>query len=352
MSKLRTRVVTAAEECLARNKFVAPVTVVCSLGWLKSARVEEWRQGRLRHLDSAIAVDTPKLAEALEHLNEWARQQGLRPSDTAYLAATRDHHQLRFTASAEESIERAFQRHWLSPDLTEKRREQLEARQNKAPDLVVISPLNEWTCASCRMPSAEGEFLYMEDGKPLCLTCADFNHLLFLPAGNAALSRRAKKESTLSALVMRFNKRRKRYERQGILIEQAALEAAESQCFADEEVRSRRRERDAERRAVQDVEFQAAMAMAIVRSFPGCPEDRARSIAEHAGTRGSGRVGRTAAGRALDENAVRLAVIASIRHEDTPYDDLLMSGVPRADARERIRDEISAVLVGWGGLPL
>jgi hypothetical protein len=44
---------------------------------------------------------------------------------------------------------------------------------------------------------------------------------------------------------------------------------------------------------------------------------------------------------------VRLAVVASIRHLDTDYDELLMSGVERADAREQIRDAIDEVLTRW-----
>src|ERR1700754_2042950 len=54
---------------------------------------------------------------------------------------------------------------------------------------------------------------------------------------------------------------------------------------------------------------------------------RADAIALHAAARGSGRVGRSAAGRALDRDAVCLAVVASVRHVDTDYDALLMSGV-------------------------
>jgi len=55
----------------------------------------------------------------------------------------------------------------------------------------------------------------------------------------------------------------------------------------------------------------------------------------------------SAAGRALDEEAVTLAVIASIRHEDTEYDALLMSGVARADARDRVRAAVDEALEAW-----
>ena len=42
-----------------------------------------------------------------------------------------------------------------------------------------------------------------------------------------------------------------------------------------------------------------------------------------------------------------LAVVASVRHEDTDYDFLLMSGVPRDVARERIKATIDRVLRAW-----
>jgi hypothetical protein len=89
------------------------------------------------------------------------------------------------------------------------------------------------------------------------------------------------------------------------------------------------------------------MAEEIVRLFPGCPAGRAEAIAGHTSLRGSGRVGRSAAGRSLDEKAIALAVVASVRHEDTDYDDLLMSGVPRDVARERIRAGIERILQAW-----
>ena len=89
----------------------------------------------------------------------------------------------------------------------------------------------------------------MDEPGPLCLACADLDHLVFLPAGDAALTRRAKKASGLSAVVVRWSRTRKRYERQGLLVDEPALEQAEQQCLADEEARMRRRDRDRERRA-------------------------------------------------------------------------------------------------------
>ena len=209
---------------------------------------------------------------------------------------------------------------------------------------MVVQPVRDWTCAEC---SGTGDLLQMHDAGPLCLTCSDLDHLVFLPSGDAALTRRATKASTLSAVVVRWSRSRKRYERQGVLVEEPALALAEEQCMSDADARMRRREREKVRQAALDTKFQARLAEQIRQIFPGCAAERAIAIAEHTGLRGSGRVGRSAAGRALDDGAIVLAVAASVRHQDTDYDSLLMAGLPRDMARERVRPVIDRVLAAW-----
>lgn len=207
-----------------------------------------------------------------------------------------------------------------------------------------MSPIRDWTCTAC---GGTGGLLIMEDAGPLCMTCAELDHLVFLAAGDAALTRRARRASRLSAVVVRFSRSRGRYERQGLLVEEGALDSAEAECLADEPARARRRVREAARRADEDLDLQARMADAIIQMYPRCPARRAQDIARHAAARGSGRVGRSAAGQALDSAAIELAVAASVRHRDTGYDELLMSGVERAEARERVRGDVARVLDGW-----
>jgi hypothetical protein len=342
---LQTRVVAAAEDVLERQKYVAPVDICVGVGWLHSRNVDQWRQGRVGTLQDLLPVAPDRLAEVLGYLERWAAGKGLARSEAQYVAATRDRRALRFTAGDDPAFEAAWRIHWVAPDLTVAQREKITRKQSAVPDLVVIQPSKEFTCAECG--EDREDLLIMEDAGPLCMTCADLDHLVFLPAGDAALTRRAKKASALSAVVVRWSKSRKRYERQGLLVSEEALEQAEQACLADADVRMRRRERDAGRREHQDVEFTGRFGAEIARLYPGCPAERAEAIATHAGLRGSGRVGRSAAGRNLDEKAVTLAVIASIRHLDTDYDELLMSGVPRPDARERIRPAIDEVLAAW-----
>ncbi|XVU28754.1 DUF2293 domain-containing protein [Actinoplanes sp. CA-054009] len=341
-SKLERRVVTAAEQALKRQRYVSPLDVLSGLGWLTPGQVTDWRQGRAPVLEAVAAVSADRIADALEVFHRWVKSLGLQPSEVEYVAATRDRRRLRFTAAGDEA---AYRIHWLAPELTEKQRERMTTRQSKAPDLVVVLPAREFTCTACGQTGAG--MLMMEDGGPICLACADLDHLEFLPAGDAALTRRAKAASRLSAVVVRFNRSRKRNERQGLLVERAAIEEAEQQCLSDEDARARRRERDRERREAADEVFQQELTDEIRRLFPACPPPRAAEISEHTSLRGSGRVGRSAAGRSLDPDAVTRAVIASIRHEDTPYDDLLMSGVARDEARARIRPTIDQLLERW-----
>ena len=218
-------------------------------------------------------------------------------------------------------------------------------RQSK--DIVVIMGRRDFVCAECGQEFARGTWFRMDDAGTLCLACADLDHLEFLGSGDAALTRRARKHSRLSAVVVQWSRSRNRYERQGILVEQEALEQAEAECLADVDVRERRRERDALRREAEDVVHVGAFADAIRAQFPGCSSDRARRIARHAAVRSSGRVGRSAAGRALDPEAIRAAVIASIRHVDTDYEDLLMAGLSRHEARDQVRERIEEIIADW-----
>ncbi|MGV9798880.1 DUF2293 domain-containing protein [Mycobacterium sp. NPDC003449] len=339
-SKLEQRVEQAAESALDAQRYVSAIDILLGLGWLAPSHLHQWRYGRLDTLEDVIATNPNKVTAALDAFQRWARSRGLDTSETDYVSQTRDRRRLRFTIDGNDQIEQVYRTHWVSRDLD---RHSIE-RQSKPPDLVVIIATKDWTCASC---GGTGDILSMEDAGPLCLDCADFGHLEFLPAGDAALTRRAKKASTLSAVVVRWNRSRKRYERQGILAEPEAIGRAEQECLSDAEVRARRRERDQARRADDDIRFQAEFAEAIRSQFPRCPTDRAEAIARHAATRSSGRVGRSAAGRALDPNAVRLAVAASVRHEDTDYDELLMSGTDREAARDRVYDAIETVLDSW-----
>lgn len=221
-TRLESRVIGAAEAALAERQGVSAIDVLAGISWLPQTRIDEWRQGRLACLEAGILTSPRKILQALSIFGHWASQRGLVPVQVEYAARTRARQQLRFTSSNDAAIEQAYHTQWMSPELSESQRERLRVRGSRPPDLVVIEPIHDWTCSTC---GQTGDFLLLDDGGPLCRVCARLDHLVFLPAGDARLSRRAKQASGLTAVVVRFSRSRKRYERQGILVERAALAA-------------------------------------------------------------------------------------------------------------------------------
>ena len=352
-SNFQERVEIAAEAALKRSGSVGPLELFEEMGFLQWAHVEGWRKGneQYRVLEPYLQVGPEKFQKTLHHFQAWVQKRGLRPLEGAYTRrGAAGVEALQITANGDPERERFFRTHYAPADLSEKKTAQLAAKLTKAPDLVVFEKVSEeGNCSECGVELQKGNLLLMEKGQPLCLTCADLDRLVFLPAGDTALTRRARKHSLLAAVVVRFNRARKRYERQGLLVTEEALAKAEVECADDAPQRAQARARAALDRQEEDREFVTALAQAILQQYPGCPAKEARAIAEHAGCRSSGRVGRSAAGRALDTSAVHLAVVAHIRHVHTNYDELLMSGTERLAAREQIREGIDRVLAKWSG---
>lgn len=218
-------------------------------------------------------------------------------------------------------------------------------------EIVVFMVRRETKCTECGKDLFDGNLLRLENDRPLCLDCADLGHLEFLAAGNTALTRRATKNSPLRAVVVQWARARKRYERQGILVTPEAIDRAEAECLADEERRARQRERAAFRRKGEDLQYESAVARKLKELFPGCPADEAARIAAWTCRKHSGRVGRSAAAKEFDPQALRLAVIAHIRHEHTRYDELLMEHGDRQLARREVREEIDRTLARWEASP-
>jgi hypothetical protein len=215
-------------------------------------------------------------------------------------------------------------------------------------DLAVFISHQESTCVECKENLGVHAWITLQEQKgAVCLSCSDLDHLVFLPAGDTALTRRSRKNSRLSAVVLEWSRARKRYERQGVLVEENALEQAEKECMADEVSRAAARQRATERREELDERYIQTFAQKIRQAFPGCPAGREEEIAMHACRKYSGRVGRAAFAKAFDPTAVKLAVSAHIRHVETEYDDLLIKGLDRHAARSKVDEKVSQILLRW-----
>jgi hypothetical protein len=217
-------------------------------------------------------------------------------------------------------------------------------------DLKVFITSRESRCENCGEELGRYAWITLVESKGAhCLSCADLDHLVFLPSGDSAMTRRARKYSTLSAVVLKWSRARQRYERQGLLVEESALQIAEQECYTDAEARAHRREREAARRAELNQEYLQRFAARVRELLPSCPARREQVIADHACQKYSGRVGRSAKAKNLENDAILLAVIAHIRHAETNYDDLLSQGWDRSQARDQVKDLVDTVLDRWRG---
>jgi hypothetical protein len=219
---LDERVANAVRALITDQRSVCPIDILMAIGWLDPGAVKRWRTCQIEFVEDALQVSPARLRQALELIRDQAAAAGLHGSETDHVSATPDRRQLHFSRDA--TRDEIYRRTWVSPELSGKQRDQLIEKASRAPDLVVIQPLNErWTCHRC---GGTGGLLMMEQAGPACLRCVGLDDLEFLTSGDATLTRRARAASARSAVVVRFSRARKRYERQGLLVEPAALENA------------------------------------------------------------------------------------------------------------------------------
>ncbi len=346
---LNTRVPRAAADALEINGYASPIELLLQMHLLHSGHLRQWEKGLHKCLYPSIQGSSQKLEDIYRIFTIWARDNDLIQFEATLRTSGRDQsHELQVTADANPEREIFFRTYYAPADITKRKLENLKKKLNKAPDLVVfIMQRESATCYECGIKLSRGESIFQDQNDSLCLHCADLDHLEFLPSGNAAMSRRSKKYSPLSAIVIQFNRKARRYQRRGILVTAAAIKKAEAECLSDADQREINRLRNAQRTKLADKKLIKDMATQICEQFPACPVSAANQIAAHTAQRGSGRVGRSAAGRHLREEAIRLAVVAYVRHNHTNYDELLMQGWPRADARTKISHQINSKLNQW-----
>lgn len=189
---------------------------------------ERWSAGsagRFDCLEEVVKTNLPRILEAMQLFQSWAAERGLIASPMDYVDRTPQRRALHFSRSRDPRIEASFRTHWVSPELSEAKRERLAEKARRGAELVVVQPLNaEWTCHRCC--GGTGDLLMMEPPGPACLHCIGLDDPEFLPAGDARLTRRVKANSTKYAVVVHFSRTRRRYERQGLLVEPRALAEA------------------------------------------------------------------------------------------------------------------------------
>ena len=182
---LAERIAGAAEAALAAQDYVCCIDVMERIGWLYPEAAKRWRVGQFECLEDAVQSNPSRISEAMRLFQNWAEAKGLIANETQYVARTPQREALRFSRSGAAAIERWYRTHWVSPNLAENQRQRLTEKASRAPELVVIQPLNDWTCHRC---GGTGDLLIMETAGPTCLRCVGLDDLEFLPGGNALLT--------------------------------------------------------------------------------------------------------------------------------------------------------------------
>jgi hypothetical protein len=100
--------------------------------------VEQWRRGQIDCLERAVQTNLPRISEAMRLFRSWARERNLSESPTHYVARGPQRQTLRFSLSGDPAT---YRTHWITPALSEKKRERLAEKASRAPDLVVVRPL-------------------------------------------------------------------------------------------------------------------------------------------------------------------------------------------------------------------
>src|SRR5882724_891110 len=140
---LEQRVVKAAEAALAAKGYASPIDVLVGIGWLDASKLEQWQRGQVDYLERAIQTNLSRISEAMKLFRSWAAAKGLVPSETHYVARTPQRRTLRFSKSGDPTIEKLYRTHWVSGELSERKRERVAEKAGRAPELVAIQPLND-----------------------------------------------------------------------------------------------------------------------------------------------------------------------------------------------------------------
>src|ERR1700722_20279825 len=110
------RIVKAVEGLLREKGFVAPVELFIRMDLLSPESVENWRRGRIAHLERAIRCNLAKASRILRILRMHAQDLDLNPSHTEYKRWTKGSRPLlRFSKASGRTTEDAYARRVVSP---------------------------------------------------------------------------------------------------------------------------------------------------------------------------------------------------------------------------------------------
>ena len=126
-------------QCRDRG-YAAPVDVLMEIGYLSKKDYENWRYGRVSHLERVCTANLSKLSTVMHQMRVYAKKAGLKPSFCCYKQwgvkkkggqGRKPVIQLRFSKSGQPEIERWYATHFVDT----KRVSQLKAMAQENAEL-------------------------------------------------------------------------------------------------------------------------------------------------------------------------------------------------------------------------
>ncbi len=113
--KLTKRVKAATNELLHEKGFTSAVDMFMKIGKLSQKDYEAWRRGQVPYLERVIGMNLSKINVAAKEFRKACRDQGAKPSFTAYKGWGERLRKvdLRFSKSSNEQIEKSYATHYV-----------------------------------------------------------------------------------------------------------------------------------------------------------------------------------------------------------------------------------------------
>ena len=109
--------------------------------------------------------------------------------------------------------------------------------ERKDKQVVVYALSKASRCYGCDIKLVENDLVKLkkneDDSEVFCKKCGQLDGMELLRAGDAKLTRLAKKYSKVHYVVLKWSELWKTYERQGVLVEKQAIEKATAECSPD-----------------------------------------------------------------------------------------------------------------------
>ena len=186
------RVAAAAAALLRRQPMVGALDLLEALNWLFPGHRDYWlrRHQAYPFLEDWMQSRRDRRVRVLRCFEEWAQAQGLEPLPQRYLPKTlrAADRELQVTPDGDPALEALYRLGFAKPGAATAVREAQSAASRSAqpPELVAFTVFREEPCQECGRELAKGDLVVMDGMRPVCLACADLDHLVFLPSASTA----------------------------------------------------------------------------------------------------------------------------------------------------------------------